>query len=140
MYVFFSVAIRYMEISMYLAICFVARYMEPCHMFHRKVHGNFHASSCHMLRCKVHGNFHVPCHILHGNARYIERILFRNTTATKHMARYVSSYVLFARYMEICMYLAICSVARYVKISMYLAMCFVARHKEIRYMKSEIMV
>ena len=52
---------RYMEIYMYPS-CHMFRckvignFHVPCHMFHRKVHGN----------CKVHGNFHVPCNETYG--------------------------------------------------------------------------
>ena len=68
---------------------------------------------------------------LFGQQGYYFAIPLTRYPATKHMARYVSSHVLFARYMEISMYLAVCFIARYMEISMYLAICFITRYMEI---------
>ena len=69
------------------------------------------------------------CHF--GQQGYFFAIPLTRYPATKHMASYVSSYVLFARYMEISMYLALCFIARYMEISMYLVICLIARYLEI---------
>ena len=71
------------------------------------------------------------CLCLFGQQGYFFAIPLTRYPATKHMASYVSSYVLFARYMEISKYLAMKHMARYMEISMYLALCFIARYMGI---------
>ena len=94
----------YMEISMYLALCFIARYMEI----------SMYLGICFIARYLEISMYLAICYI----ARYME----------------ISTYLavcFIARCIEISMYLAICFIARYMEISMYLEVCFVARHMEI---------
>ena len=86
---FVSVAIRYMEISMYLAICFVARYVEI---------------SMYLAICFI--------------ARYMEISMYlatKHTSRYMEISMYLALLLLLfmmccERYMEISMYLAICFV------------------------------
>jgi len=55
---------RYMEISMYLAICLAARYMEiPMYLEvkHMARYIEIYMFLAAKTHCKVHGNFNVPC-------------------------------------------------------------------------------
>ena len=85
---------RYMEISMYLEVCFVARYMEISMCLAMK----------HMARYMEISMYLEVCFV----ARYMEISMYLEM---KHMARY----------MEISTYLATKHMARYMEISMYLS-------------------
>ena len=119
MYVLLCVIIRYMEISMYLAMSLIARlqgtWKFPCTSVQRSLWQGTWKFPCTLPEVSLQGTKLV--------ARYTEISMY---LATKLVARCMEISVyfarsLFARYMEISMCLVMCFTARYMEISMYLA-------------------